>query len=383
MNNLWAILGHTTEFLNYGVILADADHTIIQMNAEARRIFDVTTAPRTIEEFTERLPKRMQFIDHVNNCGKAGLTCDFHRVELSGGANAHVYLTPILDGTDIIGSLISIQNATSGVDRSKARDQFLSALVHELRTPLSAIKGSSSILEEDFSELIAQDANVKQLVELIHSGSENVLEMVNQFLDMSKLEDESITFELQAFTLGDVVRDTAASLEVLAQQRGLALNVADNSTWQQQVVGDPGRVRQVLTNLIANGLKFTQQGSVTVDAVLGDETVEVTVADTGAGIPDADHAGLFQKYFQTSNNQQAHDTAKSTGLGLYIVRLIMEGMGGAAYLKDSQLGAGSTFAFSLDVATPARTERLEQQVTDISQGVHHRPLEKKETVKIV
>ena len=380
-NHLWAILGHATEFLNYGVVLADAEQNIIQINSHAQRLLGFSQPPKTVEEFTAALPEHTKFINHVNNCSHQGLTCDFRHLDVNSGS-VRVYLTPIIDGTDFIGNLISVQDVSSSATQDTNRNQFLAALVHELRTPLTAIRGSTSILEEDYQELIAKDEDVKKLVEMIRSGSENVLEMVNQFLDMSKLEENRITFDLQVFTLGELLKATVESLDVLAKQRQLSLTTEDSPALAQVVVGDPGRVRQVLTNLIGNALKFTPQGGVTLRAAIQDSTVEVSVTDTGAGIPDAERGGLFQKYFQTSNNELKNNSAKSTGLGLYITKLIVEAMGGQVYLKDSVQGQGSTFAFTLDLATEERRKLLEQQVTDAQQGVHHKPLEKKETVKI-
>jgi len=127
----------------------------------------------------------------------------------------------------------------------------------------------------------------------------------------------------------------------------------------------------VLTNLIGNGLKFTDKGSITVSVKKTDTLLEISVTDTGLGIPEESRAGMFQKYFQASNNTLAKDSSKSTGLGLYVTKLMVEGMGGEISLASTKINEGSTFCFTVTLATPARLKLLEKELYDMEHGVQH------------
>lgn len=136
-------------------------------------------------------------------------------------------------------------------------------------------------------------------------------------------------------------------------------------------MADPHRTNQVLTNLIGNALKFTAEGWVKLHFIKTAKELQVFITDTGPGIPAKDQSGLFQKYYQASNNKLKKDSAKSTGLGLYTTRLMMEGMGGTVQLSESKVGTGSTFMFTLDLATKERLAHLRVQKNEAKQGVEH------------
>jgi signal transduction histidine kinase len=138
-----------------------------------------------------------------------------------------------------------------------------------------------------------------------------------------------------------------------------------------QVAADPNRTKQVLTNLIGNALKFTEKGSVKVSVSATDTVVKVSVMDTGAGIPEESRANMFQKYFQASNNKLVKDSSKSTGIGLYVTKLLVQGMGGEISLGESKENEGSTFIFTIPLTTPARLKQVEKELYDAKQGVQH------------
>ena len=365
MNTILDTLAHSTDYLDYGVIIADNQYKITRINNKAKQLLGITGEPTDLHEIDGVLPQHTQFMEHVIHCGPNRLTCNFGDLDVHESHLA-VYLSPIFDEhSKLLGRLLSIHDKSD--DQSA---KLIPALVHELRTPLTAVRGNASILQEDFGQLFA-DEQPRQLIGFVRSGSEDVLTMVNDILEMARLEDGRATFDLQALPIGALITETVNPLMVLAEQRGLALAVQQSELLRYPVVGDPARIRQVLTNLISNAIKFTQTGGVTISLAANQTSIEVSVTDSGAGIPPEEQASLFGKFFQTSNNPLKNDSSKSTGLGLYICKLIMHGMGGDIYLKQSVLGQGSTFSFTLDIATPERQAVMQQQLTDQAQGVKH------------
>jgi len=370
----------SVEYLNVGYIVSGPDHKILILNHAARQLLTTTKAISTLEEVVSFLPERLHLMDHVKYCGIEHRSCSFRQVEL-GDNIVRVFLSPIFENGTLSGSLLTLEDITQKVQQEKAHDQFLSFLVHELRTPLTAIRGNSTLLQEDFSDDI-DDKQVREIIGYINAGSQNVLGMVNQFLDMSRLEEGRIQFELQKFSLIPLLHEVIDNLHVLAQERGLSLEVHTPHDANIEVVADPGRVRQVITNLIGNALKFTEKGGVKVSLKPGTNTVEVSVTDTGPAIPAESQANLFQKYFQASNNKLRKDSSQSTGLGLYVTKLMVEGMGGQIYLSDSEVGKGSTFTFTLDVATTSRMAHLKTQLEEAKQGAEHHEVPEHNTTDV-
>jgi signal transduction histidine kinase len=355
--------------LGVGYIVTNVDHEVSVINHAARELLAATGVTKTLEEVVERLPKRLELLDHVKYCSVEHKSCSFREVQL-GDRKVRVFLSPIFDGWELRGNVLTLEDITDKVAQERARDEFLTYLVHELRTPLAAIRGNADLIKV-FSK--DNNENVRGALEDINIGSKYLLQMVNQFLDMSRLEEGRIEYKFEQFNATDLIAETVASLDVLARERSLSLEFKPPKSSVAQVVADMGRAKQVLTNLIGNALKFTEKGGVTVTIATKKDMLEVSVADTGPGIPPESKANLFQKYFQASNNILKHDGSKSTGLGLYVTKLMADGMGGNIELRASELGKGSTFTFSLTLATPERLKYLVKQRADAKQGVQHAP----------
>jgi signal transduction histidine kinase len=356
------------EYLNLGYIVTDMNHDVLLINRAGRELLESTNIA-TLEEIVTHLPDRLQLLDHVKYCSVEHKSCSFREVEL-GSKKVRVFLSPVFDGGDLKGNLLTLEDITDKVAAERGREQFLSFLVHELRTPLTAIRSNSALIEEYYPEVLG-DQSLKEIVSDIHTGSKYVLEMVNQFLDMSRLEEGRIQFDLQQFDAGEVITQTVQSLQVLAREKGLDLSLAMPPNTDTQVAADPNRTKQVLTNLIGNALKFTEKGSVKVSVSATDTVVKVSVMDTGAGIPEESRANMFQKYFQASNNKLVKDSSKSTGIGLYVTKLLVQGMGGEISLGESKENEGSTFIFTIPLTTPARLKQVEKELYDAKQGVQH------------
>lgn len=225
---------------------------------------------------------------------------------------------------------------------SAVKSAFLANMSHEIRTPLTAILGFAGLLTE------RQDLNAtaRQHLDRITSGSRALLAIVNDILDFSKLEAEQVEFRPRSVELRPLVEDSLAMFIPEANKKGVTLGLEIDGPVPPYVSVDSDRLRQILLNLIGNGVKFTEMGSVTVRlaylAPLGQ--VRVEVSDTGVGMDESQRSHLFKRFSQVDGSS----TRKygGTGLGLAICKGLAEGMGGTVGVR-SDVGVGSTFYFTV------------------------------------
>ncbi|WP_392542915.1 GAF domain-containing protein [Oryzobacter telluris] len=222
-------------------------------------------------------------------------------------------------------------------ETSQHKSEFLASMSHELRTPLNAVIGFSEVLlERMFGDLNERQA---EYVGDIHDAGRHLLDLLNDVLDLSKVEAGRMEIELSTFPLADAVHGVLSLLRERAQRAGLEL-VSDLSTVPGLVRADELRFKQVLLNLVGNAVKFTPAGgSVTVAATLEGPDLVLTVSDTGVGIAQDDQERIFDSFQQGSRSTSQ---VEGTGLGLTLTRRIVELHGGRVWLT-SEVGVGSTF----------------------------------------
>jgi signal transduction histidine kinase len=227
---------------------------------------------------------------------------------------------------------------------SRHKSEFLANMSHELRTPLNAIIGFSEIL----AEKMFGDINEKQteyLQDILESGR-HLLSLINDILDLSKVEAGRMELELSAFDLPTAIDNALILVRERASRRGIGLGSTVDPRLGM-IGGDERKVKQVLLNLLSNALKFTPEGGrIDVGARLHDHVAEVSVTDTGIGIAPADQEAVFEEFRQVG---AADKKAEGTGLGLALSRKFIELHGGKIWVK-SQVGAGSTFTFTLPLS---------------------------------
>jgi signal transduction histidine kinase len=212
---------------------------------------------------------------------------------------------------------------------------------HELRTPLNAIIGFSQVLREE----MVGEVNEKQaeyLEDILSSGN-HLLSLINDVLDLSKVEAGQVELELEPFSLQDALERGVAMVRERATRDGVRVTLAANPD-VDVVAGDERRIRQVIFNLLTNAVKFTPPGgSVDVRAKPVNGEVRVSVADTGRGIAGEDLRRIFEEFQQT---EAGIEQGEGTGLGLALSKRLVELHGGRIWV-DSELGRGSTFVFTL------------------------------------
>jgi signal transduction histidine kinase len=227
---------------------------------------------------------------------------------------------------------------------SQFKSEFLAKMSHQLRTPLTAIIGFCEVLLTGIDGELKPDQ--AEDVKEIHKGSVVLLELVNDILDLSKIEAGKIEIAIRNVDLQEVVDEVITTMVQIAESKALKLS-STLSPATHMVSADPGRLREILTNLVSNAIKFTPTGSVTITSAPLDGMAEISVIDTGIGVPPEAAERIFEEFRQGSD--QISNTYGGTGLGLSIARRLAELQGGRMGV-ESQPGKGSRFWFTLPLA---------------------------------
>lgn len=251
----------------------------------------------------------------------------------------------VFDVTDQISTQFELEAARQKAEHAnKSKSAFLANMSHEIRTPMNGVVGMADLLSE--SDLSDEQ---RLYVETIKNSGEALLVIINDVLDYSKIEANKLTLNPEPFDLERSIHEVVMLLQPIAVEKGLDLLVDYDMFLPAHFNGDPGRIRQILTNLIGNAIKFTAQGHVLVRATgyqndAGAHNVHITVEDTGLGIPKDQQAGIFGEFQQVQNSE--HQKIKGTGLGLSISKRLIQLMNGNIWL-ESEEGVGSCFGFSI------------------------------------
>lgn len=239
---------------------------------------------------------------------------------------------------------------------NRLKTEFLASMSHELRTPLNAIIGFSSLLAEHAAGQL--NGEQQSFVGHIETASRHLLALINDILDLSKIEAGHLELDRTPFALNAALNEVLTTIRPLAQKKLISLEVGGDTA--REIYGDRIRVKQILYNLLSNAIKFTpKRGRVCLDAELAGPDLRVSVTDTGIGIPPEEHDAIFEKFHQVGAGSPG--AKEGTGLGLAITKRLVNQHGGDI-MVESVLGHGSCFSFTIPLAE--RTAAPETEIRE-------------------
>jgi len=325
-----------------GIILVNRTGRIVLLNPAAAQMLAVE-ADNVIGAHNLEVARDYNLSQKIQTALATGetQTYDLHPV-LPQEKVIEVSLVPLADGSGETATvLLVLRDTTESHHLAKMRAEFVSNVSHEMRTPLTSIKGFTETLLDGSLD---DQATARRFIGVIDSEAERLSRLIDDLLDLSKIESGRIRLDFRKTNLRKVITETAEKLQPQMEKCGLQLELAV-SLDLPLIMADADRLAQVLINLADNSSKFTPHGGkITISAGERDDMVCVSVADNGIGIPESDLPRIFERFYRVDKARTR--TTGGTGLGLAIVKHIVEAHGGCVSVA-SAVGRGSTFTFCL------------------------------------
>ncbi|GAB4290110.1 MAG: hypothetical protein Fur0025_24810 [Oscillatoriaceae cyanobacterium] len=368
-----------------GLVVTDAAGNITQHNPALVKMFGLSFPTITGGKCSEVVsPQIGELLYQTSQHPQEVLSAE---VELAQGRIGAAVATAIMPeaGEGTLGSVTIIRDITAEKEIDRMKTDFISTVSHELRTPLTSVVGFAKIIHKKLTDKVmpalSEDdkkthkalEQVRDNIQIIISEGERLTALINDVLDIAKMEAGKIEWHFQPMAVGELIDRAAAATSSIRDAAGLqlSLDVAPNLP---EVEADKDRLLQVLINLISNAVKFTPAGSITLKAFHTNREIIFSVIDTGVGIAPADQEKVFEKFKQVGDTMT--DKPKGTGLGLPICKQIVEHHGGRIWV-ESEPGKGSNFSFAIPLKGVANggtvTFNLDTLVRQLKQSIPPEP----------
>lgn len=351
--------------LSLGFIIIDIKNNLLIKNKAADYILGLPHLggeiflKGDIIQIEERLKDHFDLRASYERCLEKKQVIDVKEVKFDSKF-LRIFLAPVIltrDSQEIIGAVILIEDITEAKILERSKEDFFAMASHELRTPLTAIRGNVSMIQDFFAAKI-EYKEVLEMLDDIHWASVRLINIVDDFLSASSLEQKKISFRIESFNLIDLIKEILRDFKKTAADKNLYLKFEAAGGSFPKVKADRERTRQIIINLVGNAIRFTKKGGASINVKKINNFLKVYITDTGIGISPESQQLLFRKFRVAAEKTLTRDVASGTGLGLYISKLLVEGMAGQIALEKSALEQGSTFSFTLPVVDATDNKTL-------------------------
>jgi two-component system, OmpR family, phosphate regulon sensor histidine kinase PhoR len=326
-----------------GVLVTDAEGIVTLVNpaflrllsvheeVEGKPLIEITRHPALHESYKIVLATRNERLEEVS-------------FQMDGEKIVLIHWVPLLE-QDRLEGIVSVFHDISDLKRlEKVRRDFMANVSHELRTPVTVIKGYAETM---LGNMTLDKEHTSRFLGIIHDHAERLSNLIGDLLSISEIESGELSLNLAPLRIAETVHRVAALMEQQARAKGITIDYSEIES-APQILADPGRIEQVLINLLDNAIKYTpENGAVIITAQDERDKLKVSISDTGIGIPPNDLPRVFERFYRVDKGRSRD--AGGTGLGLSIVKHIVQLHGGTATV-ESRPGKGSTFSFTLNKA---------------------------------
>ncbi len=365
-------LNSMVESMADGVFMVDTRNRLLVINPTAKHMLAISKPQPSIFDVLDSLASKMDLRTKIEESLRQDKLIVQDQLSL-GDKVLRILISPVKDSANqALGAVVLFHDITQEKAIEKMRDDFTSMMVHELRSPLTGIRSIANLLKED--KIKNEQKKYQEFIELIVSNSASMLDLVNDLLDVAKLEAGKFQVLKKPTDISAVIEMRLQSFKSLAEENHISLEKKLDPELPKQVSADENKIGQVLNNFLSNAIKFSANGKIIIsafklgsgqqliskisalgmiwpglkdDVAFDSDQVIVAVTDTGMGIPEDQISKLFSKFTQLEGG--AASEKKGTGLGLVISKGIVEAHGGRVGVC-SQVGKGSTFYFNLPLA---------------------------------
>lgn len=341
------------ESLSDGMFVVNAENMINFYNKAALSILKIVASEdkilgRNINDFLPTIgPDGPEIItNEVFGSLSSSVRNNFKVVRGDRTIKIHTNVTPVLEEGKLKGAIIFFRDITNEKNLDEQRAEFNAIASHEIRTPLTVIEGYLFFLLDPASKA-KYDSLTKEYIKKAHEASQDLIHLITDILTVIRAEENSLSVNLKKVSLKEFTRDIVLSFKNKAKEKGLIINFKVLTKKEiPEVITDPVKLKEMISNYIENAIKFTEKGLVTVELGLLASEVLISVIDTGTGIEHGEQSKIFDKFYRTEDWK----TRKTggTGLGLFIVKTLAERLGGRVGVQ-SEIGKGSKFFFTIPV----------------------------------
>lgn len=331
------------------LIVLDTNYKIILLNSACESFFNIKEEKVINKHFLEAI-RNGELFDYISSVYQSEADENRQKIIHLQSEDTDFYFNVIVTvvkdkEAKVNGVVVIFQNVTQLKQIEKMKTGFISTISHEFKTPLTSIMfGTSLILDNAIGTL---NTKQKEILDAIREDSEKLLSLVNNLLQLSKVEYDKSIFNMAPCSITDIIQNSLREFTEQAEKRGIKLLYTPNPNLPE-IKGDFEKLTWVINNLVSNALKYTDSGDeISIDTYIKEDFLYISIRDTGIGIPDEYKEKIFEKFVQVKGQDQE---VRGTGLGLAIAKEIVEYHGGRIWC-ESRINEGSTFTFTLPVIT--------------------------------